>query len=174
MFTSILIATDGSVHSERAVELGCGLAAKFKAKLTLLHIVGHGALPKGFEQWAEAEHLAQHTARPAEQVENFSGNLAAVQAVGESEGYQFRLHQIVGERIMKQAREAAKSQGINNVKEYIDTGEPVSCVLERAKDEAVDAIVMGTRGMSELKGLLMGSVSHKVCQLADAACILVK
>ena len=37
-----------------------------------------------------------------------------------------------------------------------------------------DLIVMGRRGLGDLGGLLMGSVSHKVCHLADCACLTVK
>ena len=33
---------------------------------------------------------------------------------------------------------------------------------------------MGRRGHGDLQGLLLGSVSHKVCQLADCACLTVK
>jgi len=33
---------------------------------------------------------------------------------------------------------------------------------------------MGTRGLSDLKGLFVGSVSHKVSHLADCSCITVR
>ena len=53
-------------------------------------------------------------------------------------------------------------------------GDPAERILDCAKREHVDMIVMGTRGLSDLKGLLMGSVSHKVSHLADCACVTVK
>ena len=43
-----------------------------------------------------------------------------------------------------------------------------------SKHEKPDMIVMGRRGLSDLQGLLMGSVSHKVSHLADCACLTVK
>ena len=43
-----------------------------------------------------------------------------------------------------------------------------------AKDRMVDAIVIGSRGLSDIKGLFLGSVSHKVGHLAECTCITVK
>jgi len=174
MFTSILVAIDGSPHAERALKVGCELAAKYQAKLTLVHVLGHGPLPKGLEHWAEVEHLAHHEVSAAQQVENVTGNLAVAEAVGESEGFEFRLHEIAGKQILKQAREIAKQHGVSSIKEYVDTARPADCILQRAADEAADTIVMGSRGLSEIKGLLLGSVSHKVSQICDAICVIVK
>ncbi len=172
MFTSILIATDGSAHSERAVELGSNLAAQYQADLSVIHVMGKGPLPKGFEQFAEVEHLAEHNFTTSEHTENITENI--VTAIGESEGYQFRLHQAAAEQIVRKALETAKKNGVPKAKEFISSGEPVSAILDLADNLKADTIVMGTRGMSELKSLVMGSVSHKVCSKANAACITVK
>ncbi len=37
-----------------------------------------------------------------------------------------------------------------------------------------DLIVIGTRGLSDLGGIVFGSVSHKVLQLATCPCLVVK
>ena len=42
-----------------------------------------------------------------------------------------------------------------------------------AKANAIDLIVMGRRGLGAIGGLLLGSVSHKVTQLAPCACMTV-
>ena len=47
-------------------------------------------------------------------------------------------------------------------------------MLFRSSLHQVDLIVVGTRGLSDLKGLLMGSVSHKLGQLSKVTCITVK
>ncbi len=174
MFTSILVATDGSIHSERAVAIGCDLAAKYQAKLILVHVIGHGPLPKGLERWAEVEHLTQHAVHEDPQVANVSGNLHVADGVGVTEGYEFKLHELVGERIIRRAKDVAHEQNLSNVKEYVDIGSAVDCILQWAGVEHADIIVMGTRGMSEIEGLLMGSVSHKICQLADIPVLTVK
>lgn len=38
----------------------------------------------------------------------------------------------------------------------------------------IDCVVMGSRGLSELQGLFLGSVSHKVANHAPCTCITVK
>ena len=53
-------------------------------------------------------------------------------------------------------------------------GDPADCILETAAREKADMIVIGSRGLSNLKSLLVGSVSHKVSHLADCTCVSVK
>lgn len=47
-------------------------------------------------------------------------------------------------------------------------------LLAAASDFRPGLIVMGSRGLTELKGLLLGSVSHKMVQLADAPVLTVR
>ena len=47
-------------------------------------------------------------------------------------------------------------------------------VLEAARKHEADIIVMGTRGLGGLEGLIMGSTAHKVSHLAPCTCITVR
>ena len=53
-------------------------------------------------------------------------------------------------------------------------GDPAQEILKFAKNRKVDMIVMGKGGQGIIKGLLLGSVSRKVCNLAECACVTVK
>jgi nucleotide-binding universal stress UspA family protein len=53
------------------------------------------------------------------------------------------------------------------------SGDPAACILEAARNSQARFIVMGRRGLGRLAGLLIGSVSQKVSQLADCTCITV-
>lgn len=48
-----------------------------------------------------------------------------------------------------------------------------SAILAEAADSGAQAIVLGTRGLTGIKSLLMGSVSHAVAQHADRPVIVV-
>jgi nucleotide-binding universal stress UspA family protein len=47
-------------------------------------------------------------------------------------------------------------------------------ILAEAEAEGADAIVMGCRGRSELAGLLLGSVAHKVIQLSHCPVVIAR
>ncbi len=53
-------------------------------------------------------------------------------------------------------------------------GDPAERILEYAERESADCIVMGSRGLSDVRGLVLGSVSHKVSNRAVCTCIAVK
>ena len=55
-----------------------------------------------------------------------------------------------------------------NLEKIIVTGEPSIEILELAKNEAFDLIVMGNRGMSKIKRFFTGSVTQRV--IAEASC----
>ena len=71
------------------------------------------------------------------------------------------------EQILQPALEAIGETGAS-VKSEILEGPPAEAILSMAEVRGVDLIVMGTRGLGRLSGLLLGSQSQKV--VAHAAC----
>jgi nucleotide-binding universal stress UspA family protein len=69
-----------------------------------------------------------------------------------------------------------KDAGINVRGEIVRVplGQTPRAILDAARDEHMDLIVMGTRGLSEWSRLLMGSVAHKVVHLADVPVLVVR
>jgi nucleotide-binding universal stress UspA family protein len=56
----------------------------------------------------------------------------------------------------------------------IETGDPAQQITRYAREHECDEIVMGTRGLGTLKGLVVGSVAQKVMHLSDRPVLLVK
>jgi nucleotide-binding universal stress UspA family protein len=54
------------------------------------------------------------------------------------------------------------------------TGGPAGAILEQARDLGAGMIVLGSRGLSPLSGLLLGSVAHKVIQLAPCPVLVIR
>jgi len=57
---------------------------------------------------------------------------------------------------------------------YVETGDPAESIIAFAKKSKCTEIVMGSRGLGRLSGLLLGSVAAKVVQLADMPVVVVK
>ena len=53
-------------------------------------------------------------------------------------------------------------------------GPPGNMIAESARIEQCDMIIMGSRGRSDLEGLLLGSVAHRVLQSATCPVLVVR
>ena len=78
-----------------------------------------------------------------------------------------------GKKIIEEAERETKKCGVKDVQSAMVQGEPASRIIEFAKAEGIDMIVMGSRGLTGMKGFLLGSVSHKVFHLAERIYIMV-
>jgi nucleotide-binding universal stress UspA family protein len=78
-----------------------------------------------------------------------------------------------GKRITDESERETKKFGVKDVQSTVVQGDPASRIIEFAKTEGADMIVIGSRGLAGMKGVLLGSVSHKVFHLAERIYILV-
>jgi len=78
-----------------------------------------------------------------------------------------------GKKIIEEAERETKKCGVKDVQSTVVQGDPGNRIVEYAKTEGVDMIVIGSRGLTRMKGILLGSVSHKVFHLADNIYIMV-
>lgn len=60
------------------------------------------------------------------------------------------------------------------VEKYAEFGAPAEMILQTAEKGDYDLIIVGNRGLNQLKRLLMGSVSSRVVALAHCAVLVVK
>jgi nucleotide-binding universal stress UspA family protein len=146
MIRKMLVATDGSDHANRAIAYASDIASKYEAILYLVHVVSF-------------PHSVALSGRP----------------FGEpGMGTLMKQMKEAGKQIIKEAEAAARISGVKRIKTLLVEGDPTSEILGVAKRNDVDAIVLGSRGAGMLGQLTLGSVSHKVCHLADRTCMTVK
>lgn len=146
----ILLPTDGSVEAKKALDYAAELAAAKKAKLLVLHVQrrhGREMIPPDLAELEYVEHIR----------------------VTEAEVLRGAAEMLAGK-----AEQAARAKGVGETERLVVEGDPAREIVAVAKARAVDTIVMGSRGLGDLQGLLLGSVSHKVVQAAPCTCIVVR
>ena len=150
MFRNLLVAVDGSKHSRRAVITGADFAKHAGTKLTLVHVLdrpGGYQVPRELKAFNELEHI-RITERDI---------IAAA-----------------GQEILASAERLARDKGAGEVSTRLEMGDPARVIAEIVERQGIDLVVLGRRGLGEVGGLLLGSVSHKVSQAVDCSCLTVK
>lgn len=174
MFTSIVVAIDGSAHSLRALAFSAELAAANNANLGIIYVVESNisGLPRDLIEMSSAEHIIDpspnlFTKLEASQLDTFK---SAVDAAQESQ----RLITQLAEHIVEDAERNARVDGAEKITRYIGTGNVIDEILKFASKQKADVIVTGQRGMGALKSMLLGSTSLKLAQGAPCTSIIVK
>ena len=149
MFKNILAALDGSNHSKRAAVVATDLAIQYDSQLQFLSVTKKASarIPDDLRRYMEVEDLT-----------------------GASE----RLVSEVVEKVLADAENHARKKGVKNVRRLIESGPVARTIISVAKRENADLIVVGSRGLGDLEGLLLGSISHKVVSLADRNVMIVR
>lgn len=162
-FKNILLATDGSANAKRALAVAAELAAQHDARLVVLHAVITHAVPDGLREWARVEHLLDEPEPPRAEGPAY-GRLGVIP---KSQGgfLPHRARVALGQAIVEHAADEARKAGVKTVESYVEDGDPAEVIQHVLERETVDLIVLGTRGLGQLKGLLVGSVSQKIVGL---------
>jgi len=82
-------------------------------------------------------------------------------------------HHDEGMKVLAPAREKLDAAGVA-YQSHLFVGEPAEVIARYAKEQECDEIVIGTRGLSGISSLLVGSVATKIIHLADVPVLLVK
>jgi nucleotide-binding universal stress UspA family protein len=84
-----------------------------------------------------------------------------------------QLHKEAIERLLKAATDVLAAEGIPHATHGAE-GEVANAIARFAEDERIDEIVMGTRGMTALGQVLLGSVASRVVHFVAIPVTLVK
>lgn len=145
MFTSLLVPVDGSVHALKALSIAAQLASP-DATLHLLHV--RELLP----------HLHY-------------GSLLSIQEAIQASSPDTAEKEI--REILDKAQAHLRSRFTGRIETHGRHGDAARIIAYEAESLEVEVIVIGSRGLSDWSGMLMGSVSHKVSHIATCMVISV-
>ena len=148
MVKKILIPFDGSEYSKKAILFAADVAQQNNSELFLVHVVKDKDIPPEILEYVKSEKI--------------NGGIGKVSA------------KLISEGIMKAAQKQIQEMGLKIAKSMVFRGDPAEEIIQFAKNNDIDMIVIGSRGLGQIKGLLLGSVSSKVCHLAECTCVTVK
>jgi nucleotide-binding universal stress UspA family protein len=144
----ILVAADGSRLSCKALDYAIRDALTDNAVLFLLYVLPKDDLPKEIIKYIKEE--------------KFEGGLGKLSS------------RIVAEAVLKPLAEHARKAGVQQVHARVMRGDPAEEIVKFAREQEIDLLVIGSRGRSKIGGMLLGSVSHRVCQLSNCTTVTVK
>ncbi|MDZ7810633.1 MAG: universal stress protein [Arhodomonas sp.] len=175
MFNTLLCPLDGSANARRALTLAIDLADHYGASLILLHGLLRNADSEGLQRFAEIEGLAEQVEPELQRLETTTNrfNLNYRPSFEESTVSTKALRRI-GEHILDNGVAEAKQAGVTNVSTLLVDGDPADQILGAIEAHGVDCVLMGSRGLSGVKAMVLGSVSRKVTDRAPCTCITVK
>ena len=155
-YRTVVVGTDGSTSSLRAVDRAGAFAAQEHAKL----IVATAYFP--VEEKGGWSHAPSH--------DHVADPRAADALAGE--GYKMHGSAPIYE-ILRDARDRAKAAGARDIEERPIVGAPVDALVKLAKEVNADLLVVGDVGLDSVAGRLLGSVPAEVARKAKIDILIV-
>jgi len=147
MYKRMLIATDGSDPSRKAIKHGMTLAEALQVPVTAVFVIDTRGLP------------GTHPAVPVTEAPFYQSLLEELTKMGES---------AVGEVAAEGALHGVP------VEHRVLEGTPAASILDAAEKCGADLIVMGTHGRTGFARMVLGSTAQQVCHGAKVPVLLVR
>ncbi len=160
MIHRVLVPTDGSENAERAVRFSAQVAdRRHQAEVTVVYI--HLRVPPTAHQGISVPESEQHSQE--------------VQPLHEEPDTEELVHaREIVDRAVAEIKSLVTSPDVTVTGRVVVDDRVDDGVLRVAGEIKADIIVMGTRGLSTLRGAIMGSVSHALIEKATCPVLIVK
>jgi nucleotide-binding universal stress UspA family protein len=145
MYKRILVPVDGSEKAALAALHAAELASKLGSELFLFHVAP--SLPPSLDTAPDLSSGVQK-----EIMDDLSKQ---------------------GKIILNKVKDDLVAYGVN-IHTDVALGHPAEEIIKKAKYINCELVVMGSRGLGEIKGILMGSVSNKVTKHACCPVLIVR
>ena len=149
IYKKILLATDGSFHSNNAAVQVAEFQQKWNSKVLIFHSLRHHKIPMG---------LFPNEPIPIELYQNIE-----------------EISKKVGEQLLNKTKEIFSKAGLSVETRLIEDEEPEVYIRRIVEEENFDLVVLGSKGHhSKLKEILLGTVSTNVAKSVPCDLLLVK
>lgn len=148
MYRCILLATDGSPVAREAVGHGLSLARRLDSAARIVTVT---------ERWWPLEMAVRARGGDADPVERYEA-----------------LADAAAQEILEEAGEAARRAGIEAPALHVRDKAPAVGIVETARAQGCDLIVMGSHGRRGLEKLMLGSVANEVVVTSAVPVLIVK
>ncbi len=152
-----LLVTDGSSYSQRAVSYLGTLPLPEHIDVRVVNVIPPIYLPESA-------------------IQNLSIGMEIVAPVSRTQEEYDALEakeRAAGESLLLQTVETLHSFGIE-AKSHLLRGDAATEIIEYVKNHMIDLIVAGSRGLSQMKSWLLGSVSRKLVHYSNCSTLVVK
>ncbi|NIR59509.1 MAG: universal stress protein [Gammaproteobacteria bacterium] len=169
MFKTILVGIDGSEHADKALDIAADLAQKYEARLLVVHVLTRRVLPAALRPYAGFSQIG---------IEDAMVRIEDIQRLADAEDLEVEhveaYRKQVAHNLLSAAVDRARAAGASRVEQRLERGRPASGIVRLAKAEEVELIVLGSRGLGDVAGAVIGSVTHRVGHAADVPVLTVK
>jgi nucleotide-binding universal stress UspA family protein len=155
-YRTVIVGTDGSASSLRAVDRAGAVAAQEDAKLIVATAYIPAVEKGGWSHAPSHDHVADPRA-----ADTLRG-----------EGYKLHGSAPIYE-ILREAHDRAKAAGARDIEERPIVGAPVDALVKLAKEVNADLLVVGDVGLDTVAGRLLGSVPADVARRAKIDILIV-
>jgi nucleotide-binding universal stress UspA family protein len=145
-FGRIVVAFDGSKDSVKAVQLACSIASKDKSNVTIVHVY--------------SSPMIVFSAGAGMPMPDYKDLEDAAKETGQK---------VLTQGVQVTSQEGGKANG-----ELLEAPSVVEALVDFAKNDHADLVVVGTRGMTGFKKLILGSVSTGLVSHAQCPVLVVR
>jgi len=156
----ILFVTDGSIYSQRAAEFLTEFPPPTDVLVHVLHVLPP---PPVAEIFAKSGYYGVSTIN----------NPPIVQDIEETFAYQMKEEEDQGKKILDDAIRMMRSSEFR-INKVLLRGDAATEIMDYIKEKDIDLIIAGSRGLGQVRGWLLGSVSRKLVHYTDCSVLIVK
>ncbi|WP_447971478.1 universal stress protein [Nitrospira sp. M1] len=148
----LLLATDGSPDAQAAIDFVNAVELPSSSQVTVLHVIQ--------KQVYETELSLKMTRKDEEEFSKLAEEL-------------FKARGREGAKLLTDTRKALSSHNLH-IDEQLVYGNAAAEILKSARNMRADLIVVGSRGLSGIKQMFLGSVSNKIVHRAGCSVAVIR